>query len=249
MIVRLFFLNILITLLAGISMSAYAETENQRVQVADPYIELQTGAGSGYPVFHVVDRGEWIEIIKRKTEWFKIRTDNGKVGWASRDQMEQTLTPSGERMKIRDASLQEFSRRRWELGLSSGDYNGATIITAYSGYALSRNLSTELSLSHVLGTYSSSILPNIDLVAHPFPEWRVSPYFALGAGQIKTRPKTALAQVADQTDTTSHVGLGVRVYLTKRYILRVDYKNFVVFRSRDDNQENDTWQIGFAAFY
>lgn len=249
MFFRVYTLGISFALYCFLAALANAETDYQRVQVADPYIELQTGAGSGYPVFYVVDRGAWIEIIKRKTEWFKIRTDNGKEGWASRAQMEQTLTPAGEKMQIRDASLQEFSRRRWELGLSSGDYNGATIISAYTGYALSRNLSTEFSMSHVLGTYSSSILVNLDVLAHPFPEWRVSPYFALGTGKIKTKPKAALAQTSDQTDTTSHMGLGVRIYLTKRYILRVDYKNFVVFRSQNENQENDTWQIGFAAFY
>ncbi|MDH5573022.1 MAG: outer membrane beta-barrel protein [Gammaproteobacteria bacterium] len=243
-----FYLLLIFSIFQMFAGAVVAGEQYQQVQIVDPYIELQTGSGSGYPVFYVVERGGWIEIIKRKTDWFKVRA-NGKTGWVRREQLEQTLTPAGKKLDIRDASINDFLRRDWEMGLSSGDYNGSTIITAYSGYALSENLSVELSLSHVLGKYSSSILPNLDLLAHPFPEWRVSPYFALGTGKIKTSKRTVLAQTDDETDTTSHVGLGVRIYLSKRYILRLDYKNFVVFKSQDKNQENDTWQIGFAVFY
>ena len=54
------------------------------VQVVDPYLELHTGPGRGYPVTQVVERGEWVEILKRRTDWFKIRTSQGKEGWAAR---------------------------------------------------------------------------------------------------------------------------------------------------------------------
>src|SRR5690242_13048031 len=40
-----------------------------RLQVAEPYLELRTGPGRGYPVFFVAARGEWIEIEMRHTDW------------------------------------------------------------------------------------------------------------------------------------------------------------------------------------
>ena len=240
----LFFCSLL--LLTGF---AQAEDDYPRVQVVDPYLEMQTGAGSGYPIYHVVERGEWVQILKRKTEWFKVRTDKGREGWVRREQMEQTLTPAGTALELPDVAEGDFVRRHWEIGISTGDFSGATIISAWSGYGFTRNLSVELSASHVLGSYSSSIMGNVALLAHPFPEWRFSPYFTLGTGVIQTTPKTSLVQTQDRTNNTSHVGLGLRVYLAKRFTLRFDYKSLVIFSSQDDNQEINVWQIGFSAFY
>ena len=240
----LFFCSLL--LLIGF---AQAEDDYPRVQVTDPYLEMQTGAGSGYPIYHVVERGEWVQILKRKTEWFKVRSERGKEGWVRREQMEQTLTPAGTALDIPDVAEGDFVRRRWEVGISTGDFSGATIISAWSGYSFTRNLSMELSASHILGSYSSSIMGNVALLAHPFPEWRFSPYFTLGTGVIQTTPKTSLVQTQDRIDNTTHVGLGLRVYLAKRFIMRFDYKSLEIFSSQDDNQEINVWQIGFSAFY
>ena len=41
----------------------FGEKEYQRVKVVDPYIELHTGPGRGYPIFYVVKRHDWIDII------------------------------------------------------------------------------------------------------------------------------------------------------------------------------------------
>ena len=47
-----------------------ADDEYRQVSVADPYLEMHTGPGKGYPVFHVVDRGESVDIMMRRTDWF-----------------------------------------------------------------------------------------------------------------------------------------------------------------------------------
>ena len=124
--------------------NAYGRAEYQQVTVDDPYIEMHTGPGAGYPIFHVVDRGESIEVIKRRTDWFLIRTAAGVEGWASRAQMELTLQPSGERTEVKDATLTEFHGRRWEAGITGGDFSGATSFSAFGSYRMSANLSAEL---------------------------------------------------------------------------------------------------------
>lgn len=245
----MFALRTALFVLCLLALSAQADEVYPEVKVADPYIELHTGPGGGYPIFHVVERGEFVEVLKRKTDWFKVRTAKGKTGWVERVQMERTLTAEGEATHFAEAALGDFSSRRWEAGLLGGDFNGAPIITFYGGYAFNANLSAELSVAQALGEFASSTLVNLDMVSSPFPEWRFSPFFALGVGNIATKPRVTLVRAEDTSDATAHVGLGMRVYLSRRFILRAEYKSYVAFSSDDDNEEFEEWQAGFAFFF
>lgn len=237
-----------VMLLLGAS-AVLADEAYPEVKVADPYIELHTGPGEGFPIFNVVDRGDFVEVIKRKTDWFKVRTDKGVAGWVSRMQMEKTLTPSGEATQFADAELGDFTKRRWETGLVGGTFNSAPVMTLYGAFAMNSNLSAELSVSQVTGDFSSSVLANFNLVSQPFPLWRYSPFFTLGVGQIQTSPNVTLIQAKDSQDLTAHVGIGLKIYLTRRFILRAEYKNYVGFSSDDNNEEFEEWKAGFAFFF
>ena len=230
-------------------LTSAAEGERNFVQVYDPYIEIHTGPGRGYPVFHVVNRDDWIEILVRQTDWFKIRTEANIEGWVSRAEIQQTLSPNGKPTDIHEVTLQDFMNRSWELGASTGDFSGANVITVFTGYHFTENLSAEISYSQVVGDFSSSQLWGIHVMHEPFPEWTFSPFFTLGTGIIETTPKTTLGIVQDTSDQFTNWGLGARMYLSKRFILRVDYKNYVVFSSRDQNEEIKEWKAGFGFFF
>ncbi|HHH35563.1 MAG TPA: hypothetical protein ENK48_01880 [Gammaproteobacteria bacterium] len=223
--------------------------ERPEVEVADPYLELHTGPGAAYPVFYVVERGARVKVLKRRTDWFKVRTLRGREGWVARDQMERTLVAAGVRLHIKEAGQGDFSARRWEMGVLGGDFEGADSITLYGGYAFTPNLSAELSVAQILGDFSDSLLVNVDLLAQPFPRWRASPFFSLGTGVIDTRARKTVVAAEDSTDQVSHVGAGVRIYLGRRFILRAGYRNYVIFTSRNDNVEIDQWRAGFAFFF
>ena len=68
---------LLLALCAG-NVFAQASGEYRTVTVDDPYLEMHTGPGVGYPVFNVVDRGEIVEIVMRRTDWFLVR--QGRLG-------------------------------------------------------------------------------------------------------------------------------------------------------------------------
>jgi hypothetical protein len=82
-----------------------------------------------------------------------------------------------------------------------------------------------------------------------FPEWRVTPYFTLGTGSIHTVPKATLVATTDRTDPVAHVGFGVRTYLSRRFSFRAEYKTYVVFTSRNDNEEIREWKAGLSFFF
>ncbi len=234
---------------AGIFSGLFGDEPPMEVEIADPYIELHTGAGRGYPIFHVEEQGEWIEILKRKTDWFKVRTRKGKQGWVAREQLERTLTPSGKTTEIREAGFKEFSFHPLEIGALVGDFEGADVMTFYGAYSFTPNLSAELSASKLFSTFSDAEMVNLGLLIHPFPEWRISPFFTVGTGVIRTNPKTTLVQEQDRIDQLAHVGVGVRVYITRQFIFRAQYKNYLIFQSTDDNQEINEWQAGLSVFF
>lgn len=247
---RSLILILIVPLCALPSVCRAAETLFQ-VQVVEPYLELRTGASVGFPVFYIVDRGETVEVIKRRTDWFLVRTAKGKEGWASRADMAKTLTLAGLPTHFAEPDIGDFTRRRWEAGLIGGDYDGADIATVYGAYAFTSNLFAELSVSQIFGDYSDSYQGLISLVAQPFPQWRLSPYFCVGTGLIYTDPKSTLVDEsdADRTDQVGSAGIGVRLYLTRRFILRAEYRRNTIFQDKDDNQEANAWQAGIGFFF
>jgi uncharacterized protein YgiM (DUF1202 family) len=218
------------------------------VVVADPYIELRTGPGRGYPIFYVAAQGDRIVILKERTEWYKVRTPRGKEGWVDVTQMQSTLDLNGEAVDFPSYDLSDFERRRFELGFSGGDFGGAALLSVRGAFALTPTLSTELTASQILGDYSDGWLGSASIVMTPFPSWRVSPFFNIGTGVVHVEPQTTVVQAEDRTDEVAHVGVGANIYLSRRFILRMEYRRHTVLTSRDDNQEIDEWKAGFSVF-
>ena len=83
----------------------------------------------------------------------------------------------------------------------------------------------------------------------PFPEWRVSPFFSVGSGKIKTFPSATLVETEDRDDNVMQASLGAYVHLTGRLFLRADYTNHYVLTSRNTNEEVNEWKLGFNVFF
>jgi hypothetical protein len=231
------------------AQAAGAERQPREVTIADPYIELHTGPGRGYPIFFVAERGERIALLKRRTEWFQVQVARGQEGWVHFEQLTTTLEPDGEPFDLPALGFDDYTARKWEVGALYGDFGGANVIATYGSRSFTPNLSGEVWLSQALGRFSDSTMVTMNIVHLMYPDWRASPYFSLGAGVIKTEPKATLVATSDRTDSVAQVGAGVRVYLTRRFVFRGEYKTHVVFTSRNDNEEVREWKAGFSFFF
>ena len=238
-------------LLTGALLSgpATGAEEASTVVVRDPYLELRSGPGRGYPVLQVVDRGGSVELLRRRTDWIKVDTESGRSGWVHRNQLERTLTPTGESVEIPGPTPAKRLEHRWEVGLATGDFEGASVVSATAAYGLTRTLFLRMDASHLLGDNSNGWLATAG-ISHLFaPQWRVSPFVSLGGGAVHIAPKSTIVKPDDRTDTTAYAGIGLRGYLTNRFLLQLEYRSFVVFTSRDDNEEIEEWTVGFNYFF
>ena len=215
-----------------------------------PYLELHTGPGRGYPVFHVVPRDESVDVLKRRTDWFKVRTERGVEGWASLSDMLRTQLADGSPFTFDLGDRAGFTAHRFEAGVFLyGDYGGASELSAYTSYSLNPNLAVEVSLGQFLGSISNGTTGDIGLTHVFHPEGRWSPFAMIGTGFIHTEPKATLVQPVDRSDQTAYVGGGIRFYLTRRFFLRGEYKNHIIFTKRNENEKVDEWKVGFAFFF
>jgi hypothetical protein len=114
---------------------------------------------------------------------------------------------------------------------------------------MTRNLSAELWASQILGSASEIRMVNANLVHQPFPHWRVSPFFTLGVGHLWVDPKATLAEPEERDNSVGHAGFGIRAYITDRYFIRAEVKDYKVFTTRSTNEEATEWKIGLSIFF
>ena len=221
----------------------------ERLRVADPYLELHTGPGRGFPVFFVVARDEWIEVQMRSTDWYKVRTDAGKEGWAHRSQLATTFTEAGVQKSFRDIALDDYLSRRLQLGAAWGQFKKEPMLKLWASYRLSETLHVEGTVGQVQGTFSGTDIWHLNLVAEPLSDVRLSPFFSLGMGKFRNLPNTTLVGALPTDAKLSNAALGLRYYITDRFIARADYTLYTAFVGDASTAEYKAWTIGLSFFF
>lgn len=238
-------------LTAGILMVSPARGEDVdlQVQVVESYVGLHTGPGRGFPVAQVVERGERIDILLRRTDWFKVRTLRGKEGWVARVDIESMLGQDGEPVRLRDIVYEDYRSRRYEAGFAGGLLENDTILMVRAGYRLHENLTGEFTIAQASGDFSSTQLYYASVLSEPFPEWRVSPFFSLGLGRFNNTPKATLVGSTKTDSNLANVAVGARAYLTRRFAVRADYRRHVVFIDENRITDYNELSLGFSLFF
>jgi uncharacterized protein YraI len=225
------------------------EAPAERVQIADAYIELRTGPGRGFPVFFVAERHQWVAIELRHTDWFKVRTDGGKLGWVHRAQLETTLTAAGTTKSFRDVLLDDYLSRRVQLGVAWGRFKSEPMLKLWSSYRLSDTLSVEGTVGQVQGVYSGSDFWHINVLAEPWSDRRLSPFFSIGLGQLKNFPNPSLVDAEDTNSQLANASAGLRWHLSERFVVRADYTVYTGFVADTDSDEYGAVTVGISFFF
>jgi len=223
--------------------------KSELVQIADPYIELRTGPGRGYPIYFVAPRNQWIEIELRHTDWFRVRTEDDKVGWVSRQQLESTLTAAGGTKTFRDVLLDDYLTRRVQLGAAWGHFKSEPMLKIWTNYRLSDTLSIEATYGQVQGVFSGTDLWHLDVMIEPWSDKRVSPFFAVGLGKFKNFPNLSLIGATTTDAKLGAARIGVRYYLTERFVMSADYAFYTAFLNDQRSAEYRAWTAGLSFFF
>ena len=241
---------LIISFLWGLSFTALAEDKYPSVEIVEAYIDLRTGPGRGYPIFYVAERGEWIEVIKRRTDWVKVRTERDKVGWVSRQDLEKTVKASGDFVRFKRESYEGCLERDFEVGFMAGAYDTRfDLLSVYGSYHFAENLSVEAHYQEMIVDESRQAV-SISIINEPITVYRTSPYFGIGGGRIRVTQAADSTNISsDSSDKTVHVAAGIKTYVTRSFLFRAGYRYTVQLTSKNDNNETEEWKVGFAVFF
>lgn len=245
---------LLVVLLGGVTGPAiggwFSDNEaSAPVQVVEPFLEWRSGPGVGYPIIHTSEKGEWIQVLKRRAGWVQVQGGDDRRGWVSVEAIEKTVNAAGGPVTLRAPDFAGFRERQWETGLMMGEFENAFVVSGYGDYRLTRNLSVELIASQVLGNASEIRMVTAGLVHQAFPHWRVSPFFTLGAGHMFVDPKASLAEPEERDHSLASAGLGVKAYVTGRYFVRAEVRDHKIFTNRSSNEEATEWKLGLSVYF
>jgi hypothetical protein len=227
--------------------TAAAQTETLKLQVTDPYLELHTGPGRGYPVFHVAQRGETVEVLLRHTDWFKVRTANGREGWVPRVQIENTLAQIGPSPQPTRALLAaDDARRRFEVGAAAGRFDGEPTLKVWTRVKLADTVGVEAVLGQVQGLYSGTDYYSLNLQLEPWSDRSIAPHFGIGFGRFNNLPNTSLVGALPTDAKLANVTLGVRWNFARRFLARADYTLTTAYIADTKSGEYRAFNLGLA---
>jgi hypothetical protein len=221
----------------------------EKVQITDPYVELRTGAGRGFPVFHVAPRAEWIELVERRTDWFKVRAANGAEGWVNRAQLETTLTEAGTTKAFRDVLLDDYLQRKLELGGAWGQFKSEPMLKVWAAYRFSDALSVEGTIGQVQGAFSGTEYWHVNVNVEPWSDRRLSPFFGVGLGKFKNIPNASLVDAFTTNANLANAAIGLRYYIAERFVARLYYSIYTAFVSDIDSADYRAVTLGLAFFF
>jgi hypothetical protein len=230
-----------------------ADAPLEQLHVADPYLELHTGPGRGYPVFYVAARCEIIEVELRHTDWFRVRIAEGpakgREGWVNRSQLERTLTEAGGTKTFRDVALDDYLRRKVDLGAAWGSFKGEPMLKIWSGIKVSDTLSIEGTAGQVQGVFSGTNFWHLNLAIEPWSDKRLSPFVGIGVGQFNNIPNASLVGNIETRAKLANAMLGVKYHISDRFVARADYTLYTAFLSDTRNGEYRAFTAGISFFF
>lgn len=221
----------------------------ERLLVTDPYVEMHTGPGHSFPVFYVVARDEWIDVLMRHTDWYKVRTASGKVGWIDRHQLENTLTQAGTRKTFRDVLIDDYLSRRLEFGGAWGHFESEPVLKLFASYNITDTIGTELTFGEVQGQYSGTNFWQVDVYMQPWSEKRLSPFFGVGVGRLDNVPNASLVGAINTNANSANAMIGLRYHVTDRLIARLDWTAYTSLLSANQTAQFHAITLGLSFFF
>jgi uncharacterized protein YraI len=237
---------ILVLAAAPAGTAGAGEATSARAVVVEAFLEIHTGPAVEYPVFYIAEKGETVVLIKRRTDWYKIRLSNGTEGWVHRSDIEKTLLSVGYKKGIMDRFYDRFLASSLELGWAVGTLGGDAAIRIRLAYHFSPAIGFETNAEFTSGGGENTSLYNGGLLLTVWDGRFGSVYATMGAGAVHVVPDSLIIGAKNQTFPEAHAGIGVRVPFYKTLAALFDFRNYTYFSDTVTTREFQEYTVGLS---
>ena len=71
----------------------------------------------------------------------------------------------------------------------------------------------------------------------------------LGTGRAKIEPRATVVTPENRDENFAFAGAGLKAYLSRGFVLRGEYRSYVLFTQEDDNRNLEEWKLGFSVLF
>ena len=136
-----------------------------------------------------------------------------------------------------------------QLGAAIGRFKSEPMLKVWGSDRLSDALSLEATLGQVQGVFSGTDFWHANLLAEPWSDQRLSPFLGIGVGKFRNIPNQSLVGAATTNANLANAMVGVRWYLSERFVLRADYALYTAFVSDQRSLEYRAVSAGISFFF
>lgn len=224
-----------------------------RLKVIDPYLDMHSGPGRGYPTFYVIEQDEWVDVLSRRPGWYEVRAENGRVGWTKAAQISRTIQTTGEPADLPSVGYGDYVKSRWQVGFSTGQFSSgelkqSEIFSFTAGYRPLSWAGLEIETGKLFGSDIKGDFYNINVLVEPFSDWRASPMLLIGRGVMAVDSQPKLVPLDIEDADFNNYGIGLNYYIGRNFAVRGEYRWFTVL-SGNGNESVAAWKIGFNTFF
>jgi hypothetical protein len=251
--ILLFFIVFAGTLISSVNAIAKEDKDYLKLEVIDAFVEVRTGPGRAYPIFYVIEEGEAVDVLAKRTGWYEVRAANGKTGWATASQLSRTLQKTGEPADLPSVSFGDYQKNKWRVGFAygevfDGEIKGTDLFSAALSYRFLSYLSLEGEVGKTFNSQTEGDFYSVNVLVEPFSHWRLSPELLLGRGKLSLGSQPELTVLQGRDSNFNNYGLGLNFYLGRNFVIRGEYRRYSI--STDSNDTDlDLWKIGFNTFF
>jgi hypothetical protein len=221
-----------------------------QLSVIDTYLELHTGPGRGYPIFHVMEQGETVYVHSRRTNWFYVSDRRNRQGWVKQEGLARTLAPTGMPAALPNIQHGDFLAQQGRVGFSLGQQGSADTATVMAGYRLLSFAGVEAEYGQIFGSRLDGTSYGASLLIEPIKSWSFTPFISKGYGWQEWQEKVK-GQVGTSNSSNSryeYTGLGINYYIGYSFVVRAEYRKMYL-TGENDSLSNSAWRLGFSSFF
>lgn len=245
---------VLVLLISSVpTLSLAQNSSGLTLEVIDPYLEMRSGPGRGYPIFYVIEEGEPVVVLTRQPGWYEVLSANGRKGWVREAQIARTMQSSGEPADLPSVSYGDYLENGWQIGFATGDFSsgelkGADNIKLTLGYRPLSWLVLEVEGAKFYAPEVRGGYQNFNLVVEPISKWRISPALVYGLGTLNIESQPELEPLNIEDSSFNHYGLRVNYYIGRNFLVNAEYRWFDI-DVQSVSVELEGWYLGFNTFF